>query len=1177
MKKKHNPSCGSTSQCTSELFRLVPTALAAALLALGAAPVRAGVTGGEVISGSGSIEQPNGNTTNVYQHSHRLAVKWDTFNVGTNDTVNFYQPSSSSFVLNQIMDANASVIRGQINANGNVILVNANGIYFSASSQLNVGSLIASGHSLSVDDFMAGYLNFQREAGSNGSVINRGTINAATGGSVTLLGSSVENSGLIHAQAGRVNLAVGERITVDFDGDGLMRFVVDEALQENLSGLDTAILNTGSIQANGGSVLIEGRVAQDIFSRVVNNEGIIQAGRIENTGGEIRLVGSGGSDSSVVNTGQISASALDGQSNGGQITLHAEDGTLLVSGESRIEATSEHQQGGQIHLLGQQIGLSGTTQVDASGATGGGEILIGGDYQGKNTDIPNADKVIVTSDVSLNADATDNGDGGRIIVWADDWTRFAGNLSARGGDNGGDGGFAEVSGKNNLAYSGMADLRAPMGETGTLLLDPENITIVDGLADSAGQDDLLDPTPVISFDQIVDNDPDPDITNFTISNGTINAQLANVILQATNDIIQNADAAINIAETGVGITLQAGRHITLNGGITTSGGHIHLEADSPHHAGGSAGSNGTGTLTLGGSGLASNGGHITLIGNDFAINQDVNAGAGNINLARTQNAALGIGTGGSSQLSIAEFNRLESNGTITLGQARTAATDGLGESGLNNGIELLSSSITLNAALTTTASSDTILLISNGNITFGNNAVVASSSGGLTLHSLTGNISTGRAITAGDLVLNAGGDITTNSSHALAGSSILLEAGGDIGTSGARVTTSTNNLTAIAGGSAWITNTGTDATTLAGSAVGTFDVAHSGTGSSLAIGSGTNAAGSTINGINAGSVKIAVTGANNHLTVNQAIQSNAAGGHIELTSAGNITTAANLAATDGNILLTATNTTINLNSGTLTANAANRFIHLTAASIEQHAAHGGLVTQGLRLNSANAGHLNLHSNTNQIQTLAASIIGAGSNLSLNNNQALTIGTVDGLTGITTASGNLTLDVNGVLTANANITNSNSGSNIHLKASSFELLAGEISTNNGGLRMEAMSNSDGGNAINQNSGHRINTSALLLLLSGSGNNRNIHLGGTTNTIGRVAGRHTETDKSIGGITLVNSNNIEIGTITDPLTPGGLGDITGIQSQSLNITASNITLAADVTTTGTQTYTGAVTLA
>ncbi|WP_167856075.1 filamentous hemagglutinin N-terminal domain-containing protein [Natronospirillum operosum] len=590
----------------------------------------AGPTGGQVTGGDGNIQRPDDQTTNVHQHTDKLVVEWQSFNLTPEEIVNFLQPGSNSIVLNQILDGDMSVIRGQINANGHVILSNANGLYFGNTAQLSVGSLIASGHHLSTEDFLDGNLNFERQEGTSGRVINRGTINAATGGSVTLLGSQVENTGQIIAHAGRINMVVGERIALDFDGDGLMRFAVDEALLSNADGHESAILNQGELQANGGVIAMEGRVAQDIFSQVVNNEGVVRAGRIDNNGGEIRLVGSGGSTSSVVNTGQIDASAQDAQSDGGQITLHAEDSTLLVQDSSEIRADSAAQQGGQVHLLGDRIALTGDTLVDASGWLGGGEILVGGDLQGQNPDIQNAQKVVVTSQVNLHADAIHNGDGGRIIAWADDWTRFSGRLSARGGAEGGDGGFAEVSGKQQLAYSGFADLSAPHGQIGTLLLDPENIHIVQGTGD--------DDTELTGNDEVLFEDENGD--TFEIGADTISNQTANVLLQATQDIIQASDAAINITEQGIGITLQAGRDIELLAGITTNGGHITLEADSADQPGGTDGT-GTVTITDTSTGLNSNGGDITLSGAELDITQAIEAGAGNVSMTATDVIQLG--------------------------------------------------------------------------------------------------------------------------------------------------------------------------------------------------------------------------------------------------------------------------------------------------------------------------------------------------------------------------------------------------------------------------------------------------------------------------------------------------------------------------------------------------------
>lgn len=620
MMRRHSHGCGLTLPGIFDRTRFPRAALATAILAATASLGRAGPTGGEVVAGSGSISQPDANTTNVQQNSDKLVVEWQSFDVDTGEAVNFFQPSSDALVLNQILNGDVSVIRGQINANGQVILVNPNGVYFGDSAQLSVGSLVASGHAIDSADFLNGELNFERQEGTAGSVINHGTIEAASGGSVTLLGSRVENHGYIVAHAGRINLAVGDRIALDFDGDGLMRFSIDEALLENLSGADSALTNTGELLANGGTIVLEGQVAQDIFSQVVNNEGIIKAGRIDNSGGVISLVGRGGSDSSVVNSGQIDASALDADSDGGQITLHAEDSTLLVKDGSRISASSNNQLGGQVHLLGEQIALTGDAEVNVSGELGGGEILIGGDYQGKNPDIPNAEKVVVGSGVLLNADANRLGDGGRIIVWADNWTRFAGSLSARGGAEGGDGGFAEVSGKQNLAYSGFADLSAMVGEFGVLLLDPDDISIVAG----SGTDDseLTDNGEVLFADS--------GIADFVIGADTISAQTANVLLQAADEITQDANAAINITHGGTSITLDAGGNITLNGGITTNGGDISLNADAN-------GSDGNGTLMIGGSGLNSQNGAITLTGALVDVDSAIDAGSGAVAMSGATN------------------------------------------------------------------------------------------------------------------------------------------------------------------------------------------------------------------------------------------------------------------------------------------------------------------------------------------------------------------------------------------------------------------------------------------------------------------------------------------------------------------------------------------------------------
>ena len=82
-------------------------------------------------------------------------------------------------------------------------------------------------------------------------------------------------------------------------------------------------------------------------------------------------------------------------------------------------------------MLGQHVVLDTGAAVDVSGDAGGGTILIGGDFQGKNADVPNALNTEVAPGVTLTADGRAVGNGGKIIVWADNDTHFSGTLSAR--------------------------------------------------------------------------------------------------------------------------------------------------------------------------------------------------------------------------------------------------------------------------------------------------------------------------------------------------------------------------------------------------------------------------------------------------------------------------------------------------------------------------------------------------------------------------------------------------------------------------------------------------------------------------------------------------------------------------------------------------------------------------
>ncbi|MFT5448998.1 MAG: filamentous hemagglutinin family protein, partial [Gammaproteobacteria bacterium] len=585
------------------IIRHVLFASAGALLVQGATLERAlaGPQGGNVAAGQGQINTPNATTTVVQQQSHSLVVNWQTFNVAKNELVQFNQPSASASVLNRVLNQTASQIFGSVNANGKVFLLNPSGVVIGKSARVNVGSLFMSSLDINDDDFMNGRYQFAKKDGSPaGAIINRGLIQAATGGSVTLVGEQVSNEGVIVADAGHVNLAAGRTATVDFNGDGLVHFEVDGEVLENASGADAAVSNSGEIRAEGGQVLLTASMASQVFDRAVNNSGLIRAGSIQKVGGKVTLNGFGGG---VANTGTIDASGIsggqvrmvsdsvieqfgtaraDGSSGDGGLVHLASADTTLLGGDSLTSVRSDAGKGGLVEVLGERVGLLDNARVDASGTTGGGKVLLGGDYQGANADVQNAKRTYVGSGASIDVSAANNGDGGTAIVWGDEITRFYGSISGRGGEQGGNGGFAEVSGKHDLRFAGHVDLSAQSGQTGTLLLDPENIEIV---ADGTGgaESELDGAVGDDTFSHIYAFAEDPAATVLLeVSAVTDQLALTSVILQAHDDI--TVSEAVDVSgvggAAGNALTLEAGDDILVSQSITLNGGALNLIAGS---------------------------------------------------------------------------------------------------------------------------------------------------------------------------------------------------------------------------------------------------------------------------------------------------------------------------------------------------------------------------------------------------------------------------------------------------------------------------------------------------------------------------------------------------------------------------------------------------------------------
>ena len=297
--------------------------LVAAALSLTASFAQASPAGGEVVAGAGSIAQ-SGNTTTVTQASQNLSLNWQGFNIGKQETVNFAQPSSSAIAVNRIFDTNGSQILGHLNANGQVYLINPNGILFGQGAQVNVGALVAS--TLNVNDAsLAGNARLFSGAGT-GSIVNRGTINAARGGYVALLGNTVSNQGTITAPLGTVALGAGNAVTLNFNGNSLVRMQVDQSV------LDSLAENGGLIRADGGLVVMNAGAKDALLASVVNNTGKIEARTVENHEGTIVLLG-GMAAGTVHVGGTLDASAPTG-GNGGFVETSAAH--VKVAGDAKI-------------------------------------------------------------------------------------------------------------------------------------------------------------------------------------------------------------------------------------------------------------------------------------------------------------------------------------------------------------------------------------------------------------------------------------------------------------------------------------------------------------------------------------------------------------------------------------------------------------------------------------------------------------------------------------------------------------------------------------------------------------------------------------------------------------------------------------------------------------------------
>ena len=470
----------------------------------------AGPEGAQVVQGNVSIQQSGALTT--ITASHNSIINYSSFNVGQSETVRFIQPGAASRVLNRITSDAPTFINGNIQANGQVFFVNRAGIFFGPNSVINVGHLFAAAGTISDRDFTAGRMHF---SDMRGVVENRGRIEAQ---GVALLGQAVANHGSITGLETSVIMASGDDVYLreNSRGGGLIVRVNTGAGSESGGAGKVGVENTGTITTNGGRISM---VSGDVYSLAIRN------------------------------TGRLS---------GRNISIDGNAGQVRVSGTVDASNAQAGQRGGNIDITGRVVVLDGAT-VSADGSAGGGEINVGGNFRGQGP-LDRAEVTMVSRDSVISANATHQGEGGRVAIWSDKFTFFGGTLNARGAGTG-NGGFAEVSSADKLVFDALTvNLSSLGGQRGTLLLDPSTLT-------------LVEPGPGAGTDYS---------GNLPTINAASGAAAGFVTLTAintsllTNNVVLEADNLVTLDNLAANFTftnLTAGRTLTLqttaaNGSIT---------------------------------------------------------------------------------------------------------------------------------------------------------------------------------------------------------------------------------------------------------------------------------------------------------------------------------------------------------------------------------------------------------------------------------------------------------------------------------------------------------------------------------------------------------------------------------------------------------------------------------
>ena len=333
-------------------------------------------SGHQVAAGQVQVTS-SGARMDIQQSSNTAILNWQSFNVGSGAKVNVVQPSSSAALLNRVVGNEMSQIHGQINANGQVVLVNPNGVLVGSSGSITASAFTASTFGISDADFESGNMSFSRN-GSSAGVDNQGAIKTH-GGYVALIGASVSNSGAITTGGGAALLGSGERVSVPLSGN--VRLELEPAAFASVD-------NSGSITTDGGQVFMRASAVVDAVSKVANAT-VTHSGSINSSGGRVDVLADNGtvrvsgsivgsantvtSSTEATSTGTNTSGSSTSSSNsptsssatstpkGGSIFIGRDESTNVLAAVGDVRDATLESQGGFIETSGQYLATNGVS------------------------------------------------------------------------------------------------------------------------------------------------------------------------------------------------------------------------------------------------------------------------------------------------------------------------------------------------------------------------------------------------------------------------------------------------------------------------------------------------------------------------------------------------------------------------------------------------------------------------------------------------------------------------------------------------------------------------------------------------------------------------------------------------------------------------------------------------